>query len=237
MTQQDALLRMCGQHAMLSRLLNLVLVAAVAFLSVTARAQEIANLLQKAEAGDAKAQFDLGSAYLQGSGVPLNHSAGIEWIRKAANKGYAGAEVTLALFCEKGVLRDVPGFDHPDPHEAAKWFRKAAQQQGKDAKHAKTAQDDLSDMLSRGLISKQEANWTAAENTPPAGQSGDHTKSRSFSLAEVESGLTGGITSKRMVTLVSTYGVDFPLTTNTRKRLTDDGADDNLLATISASRH
>jgi hypothetical protein len=57
-----------------------------------------------------------------------------------------------------------------------------------------------------------------------------------FSLTEVEAGLTGGITTKRMATLVNTYGVDFTLTASARKRLTDDGADDNLLATISSAK-
>ncbi len=215
---------------MLSRSIKLALMAALTF-SLLAQGQTIADLLQKAQAGDAKAQFDLASAYLQGAGVELNHKAGIEWMRKSALQGYAGAEVTLGLFYEKGVLRDVPGFDHPDPHEASIWFRKAARQ-NKDAKHAKTAQDDLSDMLAKGLITKQEANWSVAETHPVS----EHSKSRSFSLAEVETGLTGGITSKRMATLVSTYGVSFSLTANARKRLADDGADDSLLAAISASR-
>ena len=46
----------------------------------------------------------------------------------------------------------------------------------------------------------------------------------------METGLNGGITSKRMATLVNTYGVDFALSTSTRKRLADVGADDSLLA-------
>jgi len=35
---------------------------------------------------------------------------------------------------------------------------------------------------------------------------------------------------------VSTFGVDFKLGAGTRKRLADDGADDNLLATIASSK-
>jgi hypothetical protein len=57
-----------------------------------------------------------------------------------------------------------------------------------------------------------------------------------FSFGEVETGLTGGITSKRMATLVSTYGVDFTLGASTRKRLSDEGADDNLLAIIALAK-
>jgi hypothetical protein len=57
-----------------------------------------------------------------------------------------------------------------------------------------------------------------------------------FSFDEVETRLTGGITSKRMATLVSTYGVDFTLGASTRKHLTDEGADNNLLAIIASAK-
>ena len=70
---------------------------------------------------------------------------------------------------------------------------------------------------------------TAASAQIPA------SKPAPFSLAEVETGITGGITSKRMATLVQQFGVDFKLSSVTRKRLTDEGADDNLLTTISAA--
>jgi hypothetical protein len=39
-----------------------------------------------------------------------------------------------------------------------------------------------------------------------------------------------------MATLVQKFGVDFKLTAVARKRLADEGADDNLLQTISASK-
>jgi hypothetical protein len=52
----------------------------------------------------------------------------------------------------------------------------------------------------------------------------------------VETGLTGGITTKRMATLVSQYGVDFSLGPNSKQRLTSDGADDDLLQTIASSK-
>jgi TPR repeat protein len=134
-----------------------------------------------------------------------------------------------------------------DQHEAAKWFRKAAVQQNK------ASQDKLAAMLAQGLISPEEANWRTAQPTisqppisqpsisqapsrlprPPKAVAG---KTTPFSFAEVETGLTGGITSKRMTTLVQEFGVDFKLSPNTRKRLADEGADDNLLAAISSRR-
>ena len=87
-------------------------------------------------------------------------------------------------------------------------------------------------MFHAGLITKQEANWRAAEPTKDAGKS----KSTAFSLAEVETGLKGWITSARMATLVQTYGVNFSVNADTQKILLADGADANLLQVISASK-
>ncbi len=223
---------------MVFRLIKLGMIALLAVSPLLAQAQAIADLVQKAQAGDAKAQFELAKAYQGGQGVPLDRVKSIEWLRKSADRGYAGAQVTLGAFYESGALREVPGFNQPDPHEAAKWFRKAARQSKIDPQHAHNAQADLSQLLAQGLISKQEADWRAAEpGANPATAKDTKKGPPPFSLAEVEEGLTGGVTDKRMTTLVNTYGVNFALTATTRKRLTDDGADDNLLAAISASRH
>jgi hypothetical protein len=103
-------------------------------------------------------------------------------------------------------------------------------------------------MLAQGLISPEEANWSAAESsvsqTPPrtvAHAAPNQTKDiksnpAPFSLAEVETGIAGGITSKRMATLVQKFGVDFQLNAGVRKRLASEGADNDLLQTISTSR-
>jgi TPR repeat protein len=61
-------------------------------------------------------------------------------------------------------------------------------------------------------------------------------KPKPFSLADVEKGLQGGITYKRLATLVDKLKVDFTLSAELRERLGKAGADDNLLATISASK-
>jgi hypothetical protein len=61
-------------------------------------------------------------------------------------------------------------------------------------------------------------------------------KSKPFSLAELEKGIEGGITCKRLATLVDKFKVDFALTADLRQRLGNEGADDPLLATISASK-
>lgn len=214
----------------------LALLIAMAALA-SAQTESFATLLKKAQAGDAKAQFDLASAFSQGTGVAKDPAKGIEWLKKSALQGYPGAEVVLGYMYQKGIEMG------KDPFEAAKWYKKAARQSDKDPKHAQTAQTHLSEMVSQGLISEKEADWHTAvsqpskpANTNPEIAKSDKSKGPAFSLIEVETGLKGGITAKRMTTLVTTYGVDFPLSDTAKKRLTDDGADDTLLQTIASAK-
>jgi hypothetical protein len=204
----------------------LVLVTAL----VSAQTAEFDALRRKAEAGDSKSQFDLAEAYSEGKGIAKDSAKGMDWLKKSAVQGYAGAQVVLGYMYQKGINTE------KDPSEAAKWYRKAAKQSDKDLKHAQTAQTHLSEMLSEGSISAKEADWHASETATAIAKQPKTNKPPPFSLGEVETGLTGGITSKRMATLVSTYGVDFSLSASTRKRLTDKGADDGLLTTIASSK-
>jgi hypothetical protein len=217
---------------MLLRLKFMMLVASFALATalVSAQTAEFDALRHKAEAGDAKAQFDLADAYSEGKGVTKDSAKGMEWLKKSALQGYAGAQVVLGYFYQKGINTE------KDPSEAAKWYRKAAKQSDKDLKHAQTAQNHLSEMLAEGSISAKEADWHASDPSTTIARQPKTNKPPPFSFGEVETGLTGGITSKRMATLVNTYGVDFSLSASTRKRLTDKGADDSLLATIASSK-
>jgi len=217
---------------MLSRCKFVLLIATLCVETVLLSAQsaDFEALRRRAEAGDPKAQFDLASAYSQGTGIAKDTTKGLEWLRKSALQGYAGAQVVLGVFYQKGI--EVA----QDPSEAAKWYKKAARQGEQDPKHAQTAQNHLSEMLAQGLISAQEADWNAPEPSAATPKQLKTTKPLPFSLGEVETGLTGGITNKRMATLVGTYGVDFSLSPNSRKHLTDVGADDALLAIIASSK-
>jgi len=200
-------------------------VAPVLALVPLTQAQSVADLLHKAQAGDAKAQYDLADAYFEGTGMAKDPKQGLVWLRKSAGQGYAGAEATLGFFYQKGFYQN--GVEiAPDAQEAANWYRKAARQNNT------KAQTRLSEMLAQGLISQKEADWAASDPVKEVKRSGPAP----FSLAEVETGLSGGITNKRMATLVSTFGVDFKLGDSSRKRLAGDGADDSLLATIAASK-
>jgi len=217
---------------MLLRLKFKMLVASFALATalVSAQTAEFDALRHKAEAGDAKAQFDLADAYSEGKGVTKDSAKGMEWLKKSALQGYAGAQVVLGYFYQKGINTE------KDPSEASKWYRKAAKQSDKDLKHAQTAQNHLSEMLAEGSISAKEADWHASDPSTTIARQPKTNKPPPFSFGEVETGLTGGITSKRMATLVNTYGVDFSLSASTRKRLSDKGADDSLLATIASSK-
>ena len=75
-----------------------------------------------ADQGDPAAQFNLGTMYESGDGVPRNASLALTWYRKAADQGNADAQVNLGLLYAKGI--GVPR----NYAEASKWFRKAADQ-------------------------------------------------------------------------------------------------------------
>jgi hypothetical protein len=211
------------------------LIGLVAFCVITGpfiygQDQNLADVRQKAEGGDPIAQFDLARAYINGKDAAKDPVQGLAWLRKSANQGYFGAEYALAIMYLNGAAT-LP----KDPHEAG-------------AQQNKKSQDRLSEMLAKGLISADEANWQTATSTvskippqipphsPPGSAKDTKGKAMAFSFGEVETGLTAGITSKRMATLVQKFGVDFKLSSVTRKRLADEGADDSLLATISASK-
>jgi len=219
------------------RLIRVVSLCAIVLASASAQNQNRAVTRHKAETGDPIAQFDLARAYIAGEGVAKDSEQGLRWLRKSANQDYFGAEYALGIMYQTGA-EGLP----KDGHEAAKWYVKAARQQNK------ASQDRLLDMVAKGLISAQEANWhtpepakqaekgkpTVAEKGKPAEAAGG--KPAPFSVAEVETGLKSWITTKRMATLVQQFGVDFTLSDASRKRLADAGADPVLLQVISTSK-
>jgi TPR repeat protein len=67
--------------------------------------------------------------YAKGLGVPQDHAAGAHWLRKAADKGLAVAQLVLGdmYFRADGVPQDY--------RAAASWYRKAADQGNRLAQH------------------------------------------------------------------------------------------------------
>ncbi|MGO9066610.1 MAG: tetratricopeptide repeat protein [Myxococcaceae bacterium] len=203
-----------------------VAACAIALASVSAQKQGLTVTRHKAEAGDAIAQFDLARAYIYGEGgVAVDPKEGLRWLRKSTDQGYVGAEYAMGYIYQTGS-EGLP----KDQHEAAKWFVKAARQQNK------KSQDQLLDMVAKGLISAHEANWHVPDHAAPSASKPAKSGAAPFSVAEVETGLKSWITTRRMAALVQQFGVDFTLSDATRKRLAGAGADPVLLQVISTSK-
>lgn len=103
-------------------------------------ASVVTELRQKAEAGDASAQYELGDRYTSAEGVSQNFVEAAKWFRLAAEQGHARAQHRLGILYADGDLLRVG----KDAVEAAKWFRRAADQ-GIDE-----AQYNLGAMYARG---------------------------------------------------------------------------------------
>lgn len=75
-----------------------------------------------AEAGDHRAQYELGYCYEKGVGVGHDEVEAVKWYRRSAEGGYAPAQFVLGYFHQGyGLL----GYDHD---EVLKWYGKASDQ-------------------------------------------------------------------------------------------------------------
>jgi hypothetical protein len=82
--------------------------------------RKLADLLKRAEQGDAEAQDQLGVMYDKGEGVPKDAAKAVEWYQKAAAQGNAWAQVHLGWAYESG------GGVAKDDAKAVEWYHKAA---------------------------------------------------------------------------------------------------------------
>ncbi|MFO1433293.1 MAG: tetratricopeptide repeat protein [Candidatus Competibacteraceae bacterium] len=85
-------------------------------------AAAVQQFQQAADQGYAKAQYNLGLAYLQGQGVAKNDQEGINWFRKAAEQNFAPAQYNVGIAYVQGL-----GVQK-DPRQGVEWFQKAAKQ-------------------------------------------------------------------------------------------------------------
>ena len=76
------------------------------------------ELVKRAEAGDAKAQCDLGVFYYKGDGVTQDYKEAVKWLTKSAEQGNLIASYILGhcYYFGKGVAKD--------EKEAKKWWKK-----------------------------------------------------------------------------------------------------------------
>ena len=118
------------------------------------------------EAGDAKANYDLGRRYYVGEDVAKDYKEAVKWYTKSADRGYAQAQFELG-FCYAeglGVTKD--------EKEAVKWYIKAAEQ------GVAQAQENLAISYNNGQgVTKNEKEavkwWTKA-----AAQGNEYAKER-----------------------------------------------------------
>lgn len=75
-----------------------------------------------AEAGDARAQLELGEAYFRGDGTERNVDLAVVWVRRAAEQGDALAQLKYGLALREGL----GGTE--DQNAATEWFRRSAEQ-------------------------------------------------------------------------------------------------------------
>ena len=78
--------------------------------------QQFEILQQRAENGEAEAQWELAQYYWENPECRTPYD-GIDWARKAAEQGHPEAEVAVGNFCE----------DHLDEPQAAMWYKRAAE--------------------------------------------------------------------------------------------------------------
>jgi len=79
-----------------------------------------AELLQKAEAGDASAQYQLGQCYFLGLGTSKNDKMAFQWTTKSAEQGNAQAEYNLGASYLQGIGTV------KNEREAFKWYKRSA---------------------------------------------------------------------------------------------------------------
>jgi localization factor PodJL len=89
----------------------------------------LAQLMVKANGGDAKAAMVLGLKYADGDGVAANDIEAVFWLQKAAEGGEAVAQYRLGTLYERG--RGVA----PDSRQAMRWYIEAANQGNRRAMH------------------------------------------------------------------------------------------------------
>jgi TPR repeat protein len=115
---------------------------------------------EAAQAGDARAQYNLGRMWLDGEGGPRDYGQALKWSEKAADQGIPAAQYNLGRIYGEGlgVRRD--------PQRATAWYEKAA------ARGFSSAQVKLGDMYAAGRGVPVDPN-RAAELYGAAAEQGD----------------------------------------------------------------
>ena len=81
----------------------------------------VAWLRKAAEAGDARAMFNLGALMQDNAMEPGDLAKAREWLEKAYAGGYAKAAFNVGMFFDRGIGVEA------DPQLAAEWYRRGAE--------------------------------------------------------------------------------------------------------------
>lgn len=94
----------------------------------------LAELRPAAEAGDAAAQYRLGTMFAQGQSVERDHRRAAAWYRRAAEQGHPEAQFSLGFLLSEGAGEGA-GALAPRPREAVRWLTPAAERGDPAAQH------------------------------------------------------------------------------------------------------
>jgi uncharacterized protein len=108
-------------------------------------------MLRAAKAGHREAQFQCALSDFRGDGLPPEFESGKQWLRRAAENGWARAEFCLFQLCYNGIppAPQCPAYPK-DPAEGIRWLRRAAEHENWQA------QSVLAVMLIRGTSMEQD---------------------------------------------------------------------------------
>lgn len=144
------------------------LVAGLICLPFLSYGEDLAILRQRAEQGNAEAQYRLGNAYIKGDGVPKDYEKATKLWNRAAMQRHAGAQYNLGLAYARGT--GVP----KDYEKAYAWVTVAADQdQGRTRAaelKSRLLKDMTSDQISKGTqLSKEYAKKFGKQGTDQSG--------------------------------------------------------------------
>jgi hypothetical protein len=124
--QQDVLSIQSVQDDEQSKLLDNVITATrqetILAIQEPIQGTDVNGTLNRANAGDSTAQYEMGLQYADGEDLPQNYEDAMAWFAKAAGNGNDKAQWKLGLGYMKGI-----GVPH-DERTAVAWFKRAANQ-------------------------------------------------------------------------------------------------------------
>lgn len=114
----------CVIKRMNSLILRLSFVVLLTVLARASAEDRIKKLTERAGKGELDAQTMIGFLYANGDGLPRDRAEAANWLRKAADKGYAPAQYELGWMYDFSFLSNF----REDKGQALKWYKKAAEQ-------------------------------------------------------------------------------------------------------------